>query len=106
VGKIRRGQVYLANFDGIGSEVKKPRPCVVVSPDTSNARAATFIAVLLTTQDRPYPTRIRLEFNERACFAMLDQIQVSPLRVISLLGQLGPADLNRVLDRLQELFAP
>lgn len=107
MGEVSRGQIYLASFNGVGSEVQKPRPCIVVSPDVSNTKAATFIAVPLTTQDRPYPTRVRLEFNGRPCFAMLDQIQVmSPLRVISALGQLNPSELNLVLDRLCEMFAP
>ena len=107
MGEVRRGQIWLASFDGIGSEVKKPRPCIVVSPDVSNAKAATFIVVPLTTQDRPYPTRVRVELNGRICFAVLDQIQVmSPLRLISRLDGQTPTDLARVLDRLGEIFAP
>ncbi len=80
---------------------------MVVSPDISNTKAATFIAVPLTTKDRPYPTRLRIEFREQTCYAMLDQIQVmSPLRVIGQLGETHPSDLVRILDRLQEMFAP
>jgi mRNA interferase MazF len=105
---IKRGEVYLTRFDiSIGSEVGKIRPCVIVSPDQMNQKAATFIVVPLTSKIRPYRSRVDCTFRAKTGQAMLDQIQVmSPLRLISLLGQLGLSDLNRILDRLQEMFAP
>jgi mRNA interferase MazF len=107
VGKVRRGQVYLGQFNGVGSEIQKPRPCLVVSPDAMNARAATCIVVPMTTQPKKYPSRVRIEFGGRACFAMLDHVQaMSPVRVITPLGEARPSDTLQVLDRLSEMFAP
>ncbi len=107
MGKVKRGQVLLGQFYGVGSEVQKPRPCVVVSPDATNARAGTFIVVPLTTQAKQYPSRVRIEFRDRQSYAMLDHIQaMSPLRVIGQLGDIPPNDLVRILDRLGEMFAP
>jgi mRNA interferase MazF len=104
---VTRGEVYLANFDPVvGNEVGKPRPCVVVSPNEMNAKAGTFIAVPLSSKRKPYLSRVNCEFRGRAAQAQLDQIRTfSHLRIISKLGELPDSDMNRVLDRLQELFA-
>jgi mRNA interferase MazF len=104
---VRRGEVYLARFDfNIGSEVGKIRPCVVVSPDEMNQKAATFIIVPFTSRIRPYPSRITCTFKDRTGQAMLDQLQVvSPLRIIAHQGKLAAGELNQILDRLQEMFA-
>ncbi|HSX02961.1 MAG TPA: type II toxin-antitoxin system PemK/MazF family toxin [Candidatus Saccharimonadia bacterium] len=104
---MRRGEVYLVRFGpAVGSEVVKDRPCVVVSPDEMNAKAATFIGVPLTTKYRPYPSRIRCEVRDKVGYAMLDQVQVlSPQRIISQITQLHQSELERVLDRLAEMFA-
>ncbi len=105
---VKRGEVYLARFDfSVGSEVAKARPCIVVSPDEMNQKAATFIIVPLTTQLRPYRSRVDCELRGRPGQAMLDQIQVmSPIRLVSGLGQLDESQLTRILDRLTEMFAP
>ncbi len=91
----------------VGNEVGKPRPCVVISPDALNQRSGTFIIAPLTSQFRPYPSRVDCEFRGKQGQVQLDQIRtLSPMRIISKLGELHPTDLRLVLDRLSEMFAP
>ena len=105
---VKRGEVYLIQLEPVvGSEVGKTRPCVVVSPDELNTRASTFIAAPLSTKLHNYPSRVDCEFRDRRAQAQLDQIRCfSPLRVVSKLGELTPRELERILDRLGEMFAP
>ncbi|HVQ44424.1 MAG TPA: type II toxin-antitoxin system PemK/MazF family toxin [Candidatus Saccharimonadia bacterium] len=103
-----RGEVYLMNLDPVmGNEVGKPRPCVVISPDDLNRRAGTFIIAPLSSQHRRYPSRVDCQFRGRQGQAQLDQIRaLSPLRIVSKLGRLEEDQLNLILDRLAEMFAP
>ena len=56
---VERGDVHLVNLDPtIGSEIKKTRPCVVISPDEMNRHLRTVIVAPLTSQGRLYPTRV------------------------------------------------
>ena len=103
-----RGEVYLVRLDPVlGHEVGKTRPCLVVSPDESNAIAGTVTVAPLSTQRRPYPARVDIEFQGRVGQVQLDQIRsISPLRLVSRVGDLEPSDLPRTLNRLCEIFAP
>jgi mRNA interferase MazF len=105
---VHRGQVFLVHLDPTrGSEIRKTRPCVVVSPDELNAHLRTFIVAPLTTGGRPYPFRIPCRFHGRAGFVVLDQIRtIDQERIARPLGRLTPATMSRVLGVLQEMFAP
>lgn len=62
----KRGEVYLVNLDPtVGSEIKKTRPGLVVSPDEANAFLNTVIIAPLTSTLKPYPTRVELDFQGR-----------------------------------------
>ena len=103
-----RGDVYLVNLDPtLGREIRKPRPCVVVSPNELNTNLATFIVAPLTTGSHPYPFRIRCKLAGKAGHVVLDQIRtVDRRRLGRRLGRLAPAALNATLAVLQEMFAP
>jgi mRNA interferase MazF len=104
---ISRGQVYLVRLDPtLGSEIKKTRPCVVVSPDELNEHLGTVIVAPMTTGGRAYPWRPRCRFQGRAGFVALDQLRtVDAERLVKPLGQLEAATLASVLDGLQDMFA-
>lgn len=104
---ISRGQVYLVRLDPtLGSEIKKTRPCVVVSPDELNEHLRTVIVAPMTTGGRAYPWRPRCRFQGRAGFVALDQLRtVDVERLVKSLGQLDAATVIAVLDRLQDMFA-
>lgn len=102
-----RGEVYLIQLDPTrGSEIRKTRPCLVVSPDELNAHLRTVIVAPMTTGGRPYPFRVRCRFEKKQGHVVLDQLRtVDSERLVKRLGALSPATLETVLDRLQEMFA-
>jgi mRNA interferase MazF len=104
---ISRGQVYLVRLDPtLGSEIKKTRPCVVVSPDELNEHLRTVIIAPMTTGRRAYPWRPRCRFQGRVGFVALDQLRtVDSERLVKRLGRLEGETVVGVLERLQEMFA-
>lgn len=106
-GSVRRGEVFLVNLDPTrGGEIRKPRPCVIVSPDELNAYLRTFIVAPLTTGGHPYPFRVPCRVGRRAGRVVLDQIRtVDHERLVRRVGRLTPAALSQVLQVLQEMFA-
>ena len=105
---VRRGQVFLVDLDPTrGREIRKTRPCVVISPDELNAHLRTFVVAPLTTGVHPYPFRIACRLRGRSGFIVLDQIRtIDGERLLRPLGRISPATLARVLGSLQEMFAP
>jgi len=105
---IRRFEVYLINLDPtIGSEIKKTRPCLVVSPDEMNRYLHTIIVAPMTTKGRPYPTRVACRFKGKDGQAVLDQLRtVDRARLVRRLGRLHPKVSRSVVDVLREMFAP
>jgi len=104
---IGRGEVHLVRLDPtLGSEIKKTRPCVVVSPDELNHHLRTVIVAPMTTSGRAYPWRPRCRFQDRSGFVALDQLRtVDAERLVKPLGRLDAGTVLTVLQRLQELFA-
>ena len=104
---ISRGQVYLVRLDPtLGSESKKTRPCVIVSPDELNEHLRTVIVAPMTTGGRAYPWRPRCRFQGRMGFVALDQLRtVDVERLTKQLGKLDAAKVVTVLDVLQDMFA-
>ena len=104
----RRFDIYLINLDPtIGSEIKKVRPCVVVSPDEMNGHIRTVIVAPMTTKGHPYPTRVRCRFAGKQGEIALDQIRaVDKSRLVKRIGKLQSATQQQVLLTLAEIFAP
>ncbi|MFQ5899919.1 MAG: type II toxin-antitoxin system PemK/MazF family toxin [Candidatus Methylomirabilia bacterium] len=103
----RRFDVYLVALDPtIGSEIRKSRPCLVVSPDEMNRHIATVIVAPMTTKGRPYPTRIPCRFQGKSGQVVLDQLRtVDQVRLVKRLGRISPATQKEVLAALAEMFA-
>ncbi len=104
---VRRGEVFLVDLGPTrGAEIRKTRPCVVVSPNELNAHLLTCIVAPMATGGHPYPFRIATRFRGRAGFVVLDQLRtVDRERLIGRLGRLAPAALFRALAILQEMFS-
>jgi len=104
--RARRGQVYLVALDPtLGSEIRKTRPCLIVSPDEMNNHLLTIIVAPMTTSGREYPWRITCRFQRRSGFVALDQLRtIDRHRLLKRLGRLPPATLAKVLETLQEMF--
>jgi len=105
---INRFEVYLINLDPtVGSEIKKTRPCLVVSPDEINHNIRTVIVAPLTTTRRSYPTRVSCRLKRKHGEIVLDQLRtVDRSRLIKRLGKIDGKTASAVLDALQEMFAP
>ena len=105
---VKRFEVYLVNLDPtVGSEIRKTRPCLVVSPDEMNRHVRTVIVAPMTTKGQSYPTRVPCRFKGKDGQVALDQIRtVDRARLIKLLGRLDNRTSARVLEVLQETFSP
>jgi len=101
-----RGEVQLIRLDPTpGSEIRKTRPCLVVSPDELNQHLRTVIVAPMTTSAQAYPWRVPCRFQRRTGFVALDQLRtVDRERFLRRLGQLSPQTVSEVLRRLQEMF--
>lgn len=104
---IRRFDVVLVNLDPtIGSEVRKTRPCVVVSPDQINQHFRAVIVAPMTSRGFAFPTRVPCTFQGKKGQIMLDQIRtVDRARLVKRLGRLTPPQISETLAMLAELFA-
>ena len=104
----RRFDVALVHLDPTrGSEIRKTRPCAVVSPDELNHALRTVIVAPMTTGGRAYPWRIPVTVDGKDGHIALDQRRtVEQTRLVKLLGRLDDATAERTLQVLAELFAP
>ncbi len=104
---MKRFEVYLVNLDPtIGSEIKKTRPCAIVSPDEMNRHIATVIVAPMTTKGKSYPTRIKCKFEGKMGQVVLDQLQtVDKKRLVKRLGRIEKTTRQEVLAKLAEMFA-
>ena len=102
-----RGEVHLVQLDPtLGSENRKTRPCLIVSPDELNRYLRTVLVAPMTTGGHAYPWRLPCRFQKRTGFVVLDQLRtVDRGRLVSRLGRLSAATITAVLERLQEMFA-
>ncbi len=105
---VGRGDVFLVALNPTrGREMRKTRPCVVVSPDEFNAHLHTCIVAPLTSASKPYPFRVPCRFDGKHGQVVLDQVRtVDRERMVRRLGRISPQVEARMLRTLQELFAP
>ncbi len=104
---VERFDVFLINLDPtIGSEIKKTRACLVISPDEMNRHIRTVIVAPMTTAGRDYPTRVSCKFQNKTGQIVLDQIRtIDKSRLIKKLGTIDPQTQVEVITILQRLFA-
>ena len=105
---ISRFEVHLVRLDPTeGSEIKKTRPCLVISPDDMNQFIRTVIVAPMTSRVKDYPTRVPVEFQGKHGQIVLDQIRtVDKTRLVKKLVKIGDATSEKVLRLLAEMFAP
>ena len=102
-----RFDVFLISLDPKrGSEIRKTRPCLIISPDEMNSHIRTVIVAPMTTKGRPYPSRVPCTFKGKRGQVVLDQIRtVDKTRLVRRLGTISAGVQTKVLDALQEMFA-
>ena len=107
VKPVRRFEIHWVELDPTrGSEIRKTRPAVVISPDEMNRHIRTVIIAPMTSTRRDYPTRVNLTFQGKRGQVVLDQIRtVDKSRLVSRLGQLTAKQQRAVSAILQQMFA-
>jgi mRNA interferase MazF len=103
---VKQYQVVLVNLDPtIGSEIKKTRPCVVVSPNEMNRHLQTVVIAPMTSASKEYPTRVPLVLRKKASWVVLDQIRtIDKQRIIKALGTLSSTEILQVRQVLKETY--
>jgi mRNA interferase MazF len=104
---VRRFDVCLVNLDPtVGHEIRKARPCLVISPDEMNRYISTVIVAPMTTKGNDYPTRVPCSFQGKKGQVVLDQIRtVDKVRLVQKLGKIDKKTQEEVLSVLAEMFA-
>ncbi len=104
---VNRFDVYLINLDPtVDSEIKKIRPCLIISPDEMNRHIRTVIVAPMTTAGKEYPTRISCKFKKKKGQIVIDQIRtIDKSLLIKRLGTIDPKTQLEVIAVLQRLFA-
>ena len=104
---VKRFDVYLVNLDPtVGSEIKKTRPCLVVSPDEMNHNIRTVIIAPMTSAQKEYPTRVSCTFQKKKGQIVLDQLRtIDKIRLIKKLGTINSKSQLDVISILQRLFS-
>ena len=105
---VARGEIWLAALDpAVGSEIRKTRPCVVVSPAEMHDHLRTAIVAPMTTGSQPAPFRIPIAFGGKKGLILLDQVRaLDKTRLVKRLGAASPKVLAAALGALRETFAP
>ena len=106
-GSPVRDEIWLVSLDPTqGSEMRKTRPCLVISPDEMNRHLRTILIAPMTTAERPYPTRVSLGFQGKHGQVVLDQIRaVDRQRLVRRIGKVSSATAHAVSAVLIEMFA-
>lgn len=102
----RRGDVFLVSLDPTtGQEIKKTRPCLIVSPDELNDHLSTYLVAPMTTGGHPYPFRLPCRFEKKDGYIVLDQVRaVDRRRLVRRVGRISSRTLSKTLDVLREMF--
>ncbi|HZL10492.1 MAG TPA: type II toxin-antitoxin system PemK/MazF family toxin [Prolixibacteraceae bacterium] len=104
--EINQYQIILVNLDPtLGSEIKKTRPCVVISPNEMNKFLHTVVIAPMTTSSKNYPTRIEVRHDNKIGWIVLDQIRtIDKQRIIKDLGRLTKSEINELKSVLKETY--
>lgn len=104
---VNRFDVYLIGLDpAVGSEIRKTRPCLIISPDEMNRNIRTVIVAPMTTAAKDYPSRINCRLNDKKGQIVLDQIRtIDKTRLTKNLGALDSETQVKVVSILQRMFA-
>ncbi|MCB2221087.1 MAG: type II toxin-antitoxin system PemK/MazF family toxin [Bacteroidetes bacterium] len=104
--ELKQYQIVLVNLDPtIGSEIKKTRPCVIISPDEMNKHLRKIIVAPMTTTSRKYPSRIEVKHEQKIGWIVIDQIRtIDKQRIIKVLGRLSQPEIKEVKSVIKEAF--
>ena len=104
--EIKQYSIVLVNLDSTqGSEIKKTRPCVIISPNELNKYLNTIVIAPMTSNLKQYPTRVAVELDNRNGMIAIDQIRtVDKSRIIKVLGKLTKFEIKTCKEVIKETF--
>ncbi|EIJ38000.1 growth inhibitor [Galbibacter orientalis DSM 19592] len=103
---LKQYSIVLVNLDPtIGSEIKKTRPCVIISPNEINKHLNTIVLAPMTTNLKKYPTRVSVKHNGKKGMIAIDQIRtVDKIRIIRIFENLTEAEIENCKEVIKETF--
>lgn len=103
---LKQYQIVLVNLDPtVGSEIKKTRPCVVISPNEMNKFLQTIVIAPMTNSSKSYPTRVEVKHDNKKGWVIIDQIRtVDRQRIIKILDYLSEKEIKKVKEIIKETF--
>jgi mRNA interferase MazF len=104
--EIKQYQIVIVNLDPtVGSEIRKTRPCLVISPNEMNKHLRTIIIAPITSKSKDYITRVKFELDGNVNWIALDQIRTIDLtRIIKIIGGLEIKEIRKVKSIIKETF--
>ncbi len=104
--EIKQYQIVIVNLDPtIGSEIKKTRPCLVISPNEMNKHLRTITIAPITSKSKDYITRVKFEMDGNVNWISLDQIRtIDMTRIIKIIGGLEIKEIRKVKSIIKETF--
>jgi|SRR6056297_2457467 len=104
--EVSQYQIFLVNLDPtIGSEIKKTRPCVILSPNEMNKYLRTVVIAPMTTSSKKYPTRVEVKHDNKIGWIVIDQIRtIDKQRIIKPLGRLSKPEIKEVKSIIKETY--
>ncbi len=104
--EINQYDVFLVGLDPtIGHEIKKSRPCIIISPNELNKNISTVIIVPMSTKSHSYPTRVPIKFRGKEGWVLLDQIRtIDKRRLIKKLGKIEHNTITQIKSVIKEIL--
>ncbi|MCF8235969.1 MAG: type II toxin-antitoxin system PemK/MazF family toxin [Bacteroidales bacterium] len=104
--ELNQYEIVLVNLDPtIGSEIKKTRPCAIVSPNEMNKYLRTIVVAPMTTKSKKYPTRIEVKFENKIGWIVIDQIRtIDKRRIVKVMGRLSQPEIKEVKSVIRETY--
>ncbi|MEM6764054.1 MAG: type II toxin-antitoxin system PemK/MazF family toxin [Bacteroidota bacterium] len=104
--ELNQYEIVLVNLDPtVSSEIKKTRPCAIISPNEMNKYLRTVTIAPMTTQSRDYPTRVEVKHENKIGWVVIDQIRtIDKQRILKILGRLSNPEVKEVKSVIEETF--
>ena len=103
---VQQYEVFIVNLDPtVGSEIRKTRPCVIISPDEMNKYLDTVVIAPITSKSKNYPTRVMITLEEIDNWVVIDQIRtIDKTRLTKKIGKLNQKEVNSIKQVIKETF--
>ncbi len=104
--EIKQYDIVIVNLDPtIGDEIKKTRPCVIISPNEMNTYLSTVVIAPMTSQSKNYPTRVQVKHNHKKGWVVIDQIRtIDKQRIVRIVDKLAEKEISQVKNTILETF--